>query len=77
MKHVVKLKSQILYFARLSLALSMAVVRMGYSGIIGIHINSAQHILFRVKYTPIKYFPYCYVKYIIENLSTRLVMSIY
>ena len=69
MKHVVKLKSQILYFARFFLALSMAVVRGGYSGIFGIHINSPQYILLRVKYTPTKYFPYCYVKYIIENLS--------
>ena len=77
MKHVVEIKCQILYFARVSPAFSMAVVRMGYSGIFGIHINSPQHILLRVKYTPIKYFSYCYVKYIIENLSTRLVMSIY
>ena len=51
----------------------MAVARVRYSGIIGILINSAQHILERVRCTPITYFPYCYVKYIIENLSPELV----
>ena len=74
MKHVCSLKiARYLYFERVCLSFSMAVIRVGYSGIIGNHINSAQHILLRVYCTPIKYFPYCYVKYIIENLSPKLV----
>ena len=70
MKHIDKKTARYLYFARICLAFSMAVIRVGYSGIIGIHINSAQHILQRVQYTPIKYFPYFYVKYIIDKLSS-------
>ena len=73
MKHFCSLKNrQILYFERMCLSFSMAVARVRYWGIHGSLINSAQHILERVRCTPTIYFPYCYVKYIPGNLSPEL-----